>query len=79
MEQKKYLVLRDFVHYPSGKLYRKGGIYESTNYIGDPYIKAMKKHGFIATATEQDIKDAKRQARRLALARKRVEEWKRSI
>lgn len=79
MEQKKYKVLRDFVQYPNGKLYRKGGIYESTNYTGSPYIKAMKKYEFIALATEQDIKDAKRQARRLALARKRVEEWKHSI
>lgn len=79
MEQKNYKVLRDFVQHPNGKLYRKGGIYESTTYIGDPYIKAMKKYGFIAIATEQDIKDAKRQARRLALARKRVEEWKHSI
>lgn len=79
MEQKKYKVLRDFVQHPNGKLYRKGSIYESTNYIGDPYIKAMKKHGFIAIATKQDIKDAKRQAKQLALARKRVEEWKQSI
>ena len=79
MEQRKYLVLKDFVRYPSGILCRKGSIYASTTYSGSPYIKAMKKYGFIATATEQDVKDAKRQARRLALARKRVEEWKHSI
>lgn len=79
MEQKKYLVLRDFVQYPSGKLYRKGSIFESTTYSGNPYIKSMEKFGFIAIATKQDIKDAKRQAKQLALARKRVEEWKHSI
>ena len=79
MEQRKYKVLRDFVQYPNGRLYKQGNIYESTNYTGSPYISAMKKYGFIAIATVQDIKDAKRQARRLALAKKRVEEWKHSI
>lgn len=79
MEQKKYLVLRDFVQYPSGKLYRKGSIFEPTTYSGSPYIKSMKKFGFIATATEKDIKDANRKARAYKLAKERVEEWKHSI
>lgn len=79
MEQKKYLVLRDFVHYPSGKLYRKGSIFESTTYSGSPYIKSMKKFGFISTATDKDIKEAERKARAYKLAKRRVEEWKHSI
>lgn len=79
MEQKKYLVLRDFVQYPSGKLYHKGSIFESTTYSGNPYIKSMEKFGFISVATEKDIKDANRKARAYKLAKKRVEEWKHSI
>lgn len=79
MEQKKYLVLRDFVQHPSGKLYHKGSIFESTTYSGNPYIKSMEKFGFISVATEKDIKDANRKARAYKLAKKRVEEWKHSI
>lgn len=79
MEQRKYLVLKDFVRYPSGILCRKGSIYTPTTYFGSPYIKAMKKHGFIAVATEEDIKSAARKQRNYQQAKKRVAEWKRSI
>lgn len=79
MEQKKYLVLKDFVRYPSGILCRKGCIYAPTTYSGSPYIKAMKKHGFIAVATEEDIRNTARKQRNYQQAKKRVAEWKRSI
>lgn len=79
MEQKKYLVLKDFVRYPSGILCRKGSIYASTTYSGSPYIKAMKKHGFIAIATEEDIRNIVKRQRNYQQAKERVAEWKRSI
>lgn len=79
MEQKKYLVLKDFVRYPSGIFCRKGSIYAPTTYSGSPYIKAMKKYGFITVATEEDIRNAARKQRNYQQAKKRVAEWKRSI
>ena len=79
MEQKKYLVLKDFVRYPSGILCRKGSIYASTTYSSSPYIKAMKKYGFIVVATEEDIRNAARKQRNYQQAKERVAEWKHSI